>query len=139
MTTGTAVALGFDVERARALLPASHLCPEGSLPRNRPPRLIAAMALGQTLETSFSGSSYHLACAGMQAGTLEGCFSLSSRESTTKEIQIRGAVWKLTRLLRGQGKAGFKFTSAYLDEVWPKYLDAFAGATLVNNFQLYGR
>jgi glycosyltransferase involved in cell wall biosynthesis len=97
------------------------------------------MALGQTLETSFSGSSYHLARAGMQAGTLEGCFSLSSRESTTKEIQIRGAVWKLTRLLRGQGKAGFKFTSAYLDEVWPKYLDALAGATLVNNFQLYGR
>jgi glycosyltransferase involved in cell wall biosynthesis len=54
-------------------------------------------------------------------------------------VQVKGALWKLARMLRGQKSKGFKFTNAYLDEVWPKYIEAVAGTTLVNNFQMYGR
>jgi glycosyltransferase involved in cell wall biosynthesis len=96
------------------------------------------MALGQTLETAFSGSSYHLACAGMAEGSLQGCFSLSSAKATPRRVQIHGALWKLARSVRREGKAGFKFTSVYLNEVWPRYVDVLAGATLISNFQLYG-
>jgi len=96
------------------------------------------MAYAQTLEGSFSGSTYHLACAGMAAGKLEGTFSLYSASGSGRLVQARGAGWKLRRLLLAQKSHGFKFTSEYLNPVWSRYIESLAGTTLINNFQLYG-
>jgi len=139
MNAGTATELRFDFEHARASLPVSRLCGECDVPTNRIPRLLSAMALGQTLETSFSGTTYHLARAGMAAHKLEGCFSLCSDEARLRSVQIRGGLWKLMRVLRMETTAGFKFTSACLDEVWPRHIESLAGANVISNFQLYGR
>jgi glycosyltransferase involved in cell wall biosynthesis len=132
-------AMSFDFGKANQILPESFFCCPDNLPQTRPPRLLSAMALAPTLESSFSGSTYHLARAGVSIKKLEGCFSLYSGAKPARSVQVKGALWKLARMLRGQKSKGFKFTNAYLDEVWPKYIEAVAGTTLVNNFQMYGR
>jgi len=131
--------MNFDLDRAKRILPQTRLCSSEMLPATRPARLVAAMAFSQTLESSFSGTTFHMACAGLATGQLEGCFSLYSAEKPLRSLQVRGALWKLARKLKGQKTSGFKFTSDYLDQVWPKYIEGVAGATLINNFQLYGR
>ena len=130
--------MNFDLDRAKRILPQTRLCSSHMLPAVRPPRLIAAMAFSPTLESSFSGITFHMTCAGLAARQLEGCFSLYSAEKPLRSLQIRGALWKLARKLQGHKTSGFKFTSDYLDQVWPRYIEGVAGTTLVNNFQLYG-
>jgi glycosyltransferase involved in cell wall biosynthesis len=129
----------FNLPQAQEKLPASLLCGEERLPANRPPRLLSAQAFALSLESSFSGITYHLAKAGLLTGHLEGCFSLYSGAKPLRAVQVRGAIWKALRLLQQQKTSGFKFTGAYLDEVWPRYIQYLAGCTLVSNFQLYGR
>lgn len=125
--------------KARQILPESHMCHTASLPDNRAPRLLSAMAIGQTLQAAFSGITYHLACAGLSTLKLEGCFSLYSGSTPQPRLHIRGGLWKLNRILRGQKTQGFKFTSDCVDAVWPRYIESLAGTTLISNFQLYGR
>ncbi len=139
MTAGIAPQLRFDVEKARHRLPASLLCRGSDVPVDRPPRLLSAMALSESLEVSFSGTTYHLACAGLSMRKLEGCFSLSSVDRPSRRVHLRGALWKLQRMLAMERPSGFKFTSTYLDEVWPRYIESLAETTLISNFQLYGR
>jgi len=129
----------FDLAKAKQILPESLLCASEHLPKSRPPRLLSAMAFSPTLEASFSGSTYYLAKAGLATRNLEGCFSLYSGQRPLRSLKIRGALWKVQRLLTRRKSGGFKFTSAYLDEVWPRHIGALAGATVVNNFQMYGR
>lgn len=128
----------FEIAKAKKLLPESLLCTTEPPPESRPPRLLSAMAFSPTLEASFSGSTYYLAKAGLATQKLEGCFSLYSGQRPLRSLQIRGALWKLQRLLCREKSSGFKFTSAYLDQVWPRYIGALAGTTVVNNFQMYG-
>jgi glycosyltransferase involved in cell wall biosynthesis len=97
------------------------------------------MAGAPSLEQSLSGITYYLANAGMESEKLEGMFSLYSAAKPSRPLQVRGLIWTLRRLLLMQKRRGFKFTSAYADEVWPRYIECLAGATLINNFQLFGR
>jgi glycosyltransferase involved in cell wall biosynthesis len=131
--------MSFNLNLAQRELPQSLLCHQNQLPGNRPPRLLSAQGFAPSLESSFSGITYHLARAGLATGKLEGCFSLYSGEKPLRTVQVRGALWKGMRRLLGQKVSGFKFTSEYLDAVWPRYIKLLAGATLVSNFQLYGR
>jgi glycosyltransferase involved in cell wall biosynthesis len=91
------------------------------------------------LEQCFSGITYHLGNAGMEAGKLEGMFSLHSGSRPSRRLQMLGLTWKLRRMFLGQKSHGFKFTSSYADELWPRYIECLAGTTLVNNFQLFGK
>jgi glycosyltransferase involved in cell wall biosynthesis len=127
----------MDLAAAKESLPENMFCEPEHFPGHRPPRLVSAMAFSPSLETSFSGITYHLAKGGMAARKLEGCFSLYSGRKPLKSLQVRGALWKLSKLLQWQKSGGFKFTNAYVDVVWPRYIEALAGATLINNFQLY--
>jgi glycosyltransferase involved in cell wall biosynthesis len=129
----------LNLDQAREHLPQSILCKQDRVPKDRRPRLLSSQGYAPSLETSFSGITYHLALAGLATGHIEGCFSLFSGEKPLRALKVRGALWKAARLLRGQKTKGFKFTSAYLDEVWPRYIESLAGSTLISNFQLYGR
>jgi glycosyltransferase involved in cell wall biosynthesis len=129
----------FNLEQARKNLPESLFCEPGELPAHRPPRLLSAQGYAPTLESSFSGITYHLARAGLASRHLEGCFSLYSGQKPPRAVQIRGALWRAARMLRRQKMRGFKFTADYLDAVWPRYLRDLAGATVISNFQLYSR
>lgn len=128
----------FDIAKAKKILPESLLCTSEPPPKSRPPRLLSAMAFSPNLEASCSGSTYYLAKAGLATRQLEGCFSLYSGQRPLRSLEIGGALWKLQRLLRKEKSSGFKFTSAYLDHVWPRYIGALAGTTVVNTFQMYG-
>jgi glycosyltransferase involved in cell wall biosynthesis len=99
---------------------------------------LSAQGLALSLESSFSGITYHLARAALATRKLEGCFGFYSGEKPLRSVQFRGALWKALRLLQRQKTKGFKFTSHYLDEVWPRYIHHLAGCTLISNFQLYG-
>lgn len=130
---------GFDWANAKQVLPDSLLCSQNKIPVTRKPRLLSAMAFSPTLEASFSGTTYYLANAGLETGHLEGCFSLYSAAKPPRAFQMRGALWKLSKMVRREPVSGFKFTAAYADYVWPRYIHALAGTTVVNNMQIYGQ
>jgi glycosyltransferase involved in cell wall biosynthesis len=80
----------------------------------------------------FSGSTYHLALAGVEAGVLAGMFNLYPRIVGGWPVFLRAGLWKLS------GRYGFKFTDQYLDGVWKRGLQALRGCSIINNFQLFG-
>ncbi len=129
----------FNLDEAALELPQSVLCDRSSIPAHRAPRLLVSQGYAPSLETSFSGITYHLALAGLATKHLEGCFSLYSEQKSSRRVKLRGAAWKVARLLQWQKTNGFKFSPDYQDEVWPQYVETLAGSTLVSNFQLYGR
>jgi len=84
----------------------------------------------------FSGSTYHLALEGVEAGLLSGMVNLHPRGIGGWPIYARAAWWKLRGGLRG--RYGFKFTDGYLDGIWKRGLPALRGSRVINNFQLFG-
>lgn len=118
------------------LLPDALLAPESAFEASRPPRLVAT-GFGGSFRSSFSGSSYYLAAAGIATGTLDGGFTLYSNEHPDRGLQLRGALWKAQRALLRERRAGFKFAPEFSEHLWHRHLPALAGTDLVNNFQLY--
>ena len=84
----------------------------------------------------FSGTTYHLAEQGTQDGLIAGMINLYPRGIRAWRIYARAGWWKL------QGgsfrRSGFKFTEHYLDAIWAHKLQGLRGASLINNFQLFG-
>lgn len=127
----------FDAERASRKLPESVMVPARAMPAGRPPRLVST-GFVNSLQRSFSGSSYHLTLAGMDAGALEGGFTLQSSKQRNLPLLARGALWKAERRLRGQRTGGFKFDPGFHDMLWGRHIDELEGADIINNFQLFG-
>jgi glycosyltransferase involved in cell wall biosynthesis len=84
----------------------------------------------------FSGSTYHLALAGVEAGLLAGMINLYPRGVGGWPVYARAGWWKLRWGLRGH--YGFKFTDGYLDGIWKPGLPKLRGSRVINNFQLFG-
>lgn len=84
----------------------------------------------------FSGSTYHLALAGVEAGLLGGMVNLYPRGVRAWPVYARAGWWRLSGGLRG--RYGFKFTDGYLDGIWKRGLPALRGSRVINNFQLFG-
>jgi glycosyltransferase involved in cell wall biosynthesis len=84
----------------------------------------------------FSGSTYHLALEGVEAGVLTGMFNLYPRGIGGWPVYARAGWWRLSGGLRG--RYGFKFTDGYLDGIWKRGLRALRGSSVINNFQLFG-
>jgi glycosyltransferase involved in cell wall biosynthesis len=84
----------------------------------------------------FSGITYHLAKQGVEDGLLTGMMNLHPRGISDWRIYARAGLWKLSGGIRG--RHGFKFTDGFLDGVWKQGLPALRGATVINNFQLFG-
>jgi glycosyltransferase involved in cell wall biosynthesis len=84
----------------------------------------------------FSGSTYHLALEGVEAGLLAGMVNLYPRGVGGWPVYARAGWWRLSGGLRG--RYGFKFTDGYLDGVWKRGLPALRGSRVINNFQLFG-
>lgn len=101
------------------------------------PRLILA-GPSKTLEQSFSGTSFYMAQAGIEAGVIDGCVGLQAGPYDHPTLYLRGAVWSLAKRLSGKQPGGFKFSPQYSDAIWSKYMEHLAGTSLVNNFQIYG-
>jgi glycosyltransferase involved in cell wall biosynthesis len=80
----------------------------------------------------FSGSTYHLALAGVDAGVLTGMVNLYPRGIGSWPVYLRAGWWKLSR------RYGFKFTDGYLDGIWKRGLPRLQGSRVINNFQLFG-
>ena len=80
----------------------------------------------------FSGSTYHLALAGVEVGVLAGMVNLYPRVTEAWPVYLRAGWWKLS------GRCGFKFTDGYLDGIWERGLRALQGCRIINNFQLFG-
>jgi glycosyltransferase involved in cell wall biosynthesis len=84
----------------------------------------------------FSGSTYHLALEGVEAGLLTGMVNLYPRGLAGWPVYARAGWWRLSGGLRG--RYGFKFTDGYLDGIWKRGLPALQGSRVINNFQLFG-
>jgi glycosyltransferase involved in cell wall biosynthesis len=84
----------------------------------------------------FSGSTHHLAAQGVEDGLLTGMVNLYPRGIGAWRVYARAGWWKLSGGLRG--RHGFKFTDGFLDGIWKRGLPALRGATVINNFQLFG-
>ena len=84
----------------------------------------------------FSGSTYHLALEGVEAGLLTGMVNLYPRGVGGWPVYARAGWWRLSGGLRG--RYGFKFTDGYLDGIWKRGLPALRGSRVINNFQLFG-
>jgi glycosyltransferase involved in cell wall biosynthesis len=80
----------------------------------------------------FSGSTYHIALAGVEAGVLAGMVNLYPRLVSAWPVFLRAGWWKLS------GRHGFKLTDGYLDGIWKRGLSALRGCKVINNFQLFG-
>ena len=78
----------------------------------------------------FSGSTYHLALAGVEAGVLAGMVNLYPRGVEAWPVYARAGWWRLSGGLRG--RYGFKFTDGYLDGIWKRGL---RGAARVQGYQ----
>jgi glycosyltransferase involved in cell wall biosynthesis len=128
----------FDAARAARELPESVLVPASAMPADRRPRLVST-GFVNSLPRAFSGSSYYLTLAGMDAGKLEGGFTLQSSKQRNLPLLAHGAIWKAMRRLKGQRTGGFKFDPSFHDRLWGRYIDSLEGADLINNFQLYGK
>jgi glycosyltransferase involved in cell wall biosynthesis len=128
----------FSLESTRRNVVAARLCGADELPSYRRPRFVVAQAFAETLERSFSGTTYYLTETGRARGKLEGCFSLFAKQSPDNKLRALGAIWKLGRLARGQKPEGFKFSDAALRHLWRTNIQHFSGTSLLNNFQLYG-
>jgi glycosyltransferase involved in cell wall biosynthesis len=128
----------FSLENMQKNITASRLCRPDQLPLHRAPRFVVGQAIAESLERSFSGTTLHLAQAGMASGTLEGCFSLYARDRPDNVLRGIGALWKLSRYALRRKPDGFKFSEAGLDYLWRKNIRHLAGTSLLNNFQLYG-
>jgi glycosyltransferase involved in cell wall biosynthesis len=125
-----------DYERLRRL-PEVALADPPHKPGRRP-RLIAA-GYGYSLEKAFSGSSWHLAQAGMAEGAIDGVFILQSDNHADPLLAASGAFWKARRLLQGRQPGGYKFAGLFQDVVWEANAERLRDTLLINNFQLYGR
>lgn len=121
--------------RSLATLPDSVLRP-GPLPGDRRPRLVAT-GFGGSVRSSFSGSSGYLADAGIDNGTLDGAFTLFSDRAPDRVLQVKGALWKVQRLLHRQSSGGYKFSGDFSAHLWRRHLPALAGTDVINNFQLF--
>lgn len=128
----------FDAGRAARELPESVLVPASALPTDRPARLVST-GFVNSLQRSFSGSSYYLTLAGMDSGKIEGGFTLQSSKQRNVPLLARGALWKSMRRLRGERSGGFKFDPSFHDLLWKRHIDLLEGADIINNFQLYGQ
>jgi glycosyltransferase involved in cell wall biosynthesis len=84
----------------------------------------------------FSGSTYHLALEASRSGLITKMINLYPRGIAAWHSYARAGLWKLRGGLRG--RQGFKFTDAFLDGAWQRGLPALRGATVINNFQLFG-
>lgn len=84
----------------------------------------------------FSGTTYHLAKQGVEDGLLTGMVNLYPRGVGAWRIYARAGLWKLSGGFRG--RHGFKFTDGYLRNIWRRTIPALSGATVINNFQLFG-
>jgi glycosyltransferase involved in cell wall biosynthesis len=84
----------------------------------------------------FSGSTYHLAKQGVEDGLLTGMINLYPKGVGAWQIYAKAGLWKLGGGLRG--RHGFKFTDGYLETIWKRTLPTLQGATIINNFQLFG-
>jgi glycosyltransferase involved in cell wall biosynthesis len=84
----------------------------------------------------FSGSTYHLALAGVQDGLLTGMMNLYPRGMGAWRVYARAGWWRI----RGgiHGRRGFKYTDGFLDGVWKRGLPALRDSIVINNFQLFG-
>lgn len=125
----------FDAAEAAQRLPEAIIAK--NLSPNRKPRLVAT-GYTQRLEAAFSGSSYHLAKAGMDGGQLDGCFTLQTPVRPDLRLNVAGAWWKLVQSLSRRKTGGFKFTPAFLDHVWERYLPLLSGTSILSNFQVLG-
>ncbi len=84
----------------------------------------------------FSGTTYHLANQGVEDGLLTGMINLYPKGIGAWRVYAKAGLWKLRGGFRG--RHGFKFTDGYLDSIWKRSLPALKGATIINNFQLFG-
>src|ERR1700761_9018677 len=84
----------------------------------------------------FSGTTYHLANQGVEDGLLSGMINLYPKGIGAWRVYAKAGLWKLGGGLRG--RHGFKFTDGYLDSVWKRSPPTLKGATIINNFQLFG-
>jgi glycosyltransferase involved in cell wall biosynthesis len=84
----------------------------------------------------FSGTTYHLANQGVEDGLLTGMINLYPKGIAAWRVYAKAGLWKLRGGFRG--RHGFKFTDGYLDTIWRRSLPALKGATIINNFQLFG-
>jgi glycosyltransferase involved in cell wall biosynthesis len=84
----------------------------------------------------FSGSTYHLAKQGVEDGLLTGMINLYPKGVGAWQIYAKAGLWKLGGGLRG--RHGFKFIDGYLETIWKRTLPTLQGATIINNFQLFG-
>lgn len=125
------------LERSLAKLPESLTPRSGGAALDRKPRLLTP--LYGAIQTSFSGTTGYLAKAGMEAGVLDGAFTLYDGTKNNLAISASGALWKSARRLRGKKSGGFKFTQRFVDLLWSQYGDHLAGTTVLNNTQIFGR
>jgi glycosyltransferase involved in cell wall biosynthesis len=84
----------------------------------------------------FSGSTYHLAQQGVEDGLFTGMINLYPKGVGAWRVYARAGLWKLRGGLRG--RHGFTLTDGYLEGIWRRALPNLAGATVINNFQLFG-
>jgi len=119
-----------------SLLPEAVMRP-GHPPAGRSPRVVTPVY--GSIRRSFSGSTWHLAQAGMAEAVLEGAFTLNTDARSNARLQMTGAIWKLQRSLRGQKSGGFKFVQMFNDVLWSQYISRLAGTVIINNTQLYTR
>jgi glycosyltransferase involved in cell wall biosynthesis len=84
----------------------------------------------------FSGSTYHLANQGVEDGLLSGMINLYPKGVGAWRVYVRAGLWRLSGGFHG--RHGFKFTDEYLESIWKRRLPALQGATIINNFQLFG-
>ena len=105
-------------------------------PSVRSPRLVTSIY--GSLRRSFSGSTWYLSHAGMESGVFDGAFSLYPESPRNLWLQVCGGLWKAERLLRGARTGGFKYTKTFHNIVWRQNISKIAGATIINNLQMYG-
>lgn len=84
----------------------------------------------------FSGITYHLALQGVQDDWLSGMINLYPRGIGAWRVYARAAWWNYGGGVRR--RLGFQFTDGYLDGIWKRGLRILQGATVINNFQLFG-
>ncbi|MBV8893674.1 MAG: glycosyltransferase family 4 protein [Acidobacteria bacterium] len=84
----------------------------------------------------FSGTTYHLAQQGVEDGLLTGMINLFPKGLGAWRTYARAGLWRLSGGFHG--RHGFKFTDGYLNSIWKSAIPAMAGATVINNFQLFG-
>ena len=115
-------------------LPESVMRP-GNVPEHRRPRLVTP--LYGSLRSSFSGSTWYLAQAGMAEGLFEGAFTLNTVDKLNLRLQATGAIWKLWRILQLKKHGGFKFVRLFHDVLWSQYIDQLENTLIINNTQIY--